>query len=228
MRSAETLTRWLLLAVLCAGAAGCASLGDSVTALRAAVTPAAAPAAPTAPASAPAQPAVAPVNPAVQRSFDEATRALRAGRTAEAERGFKALAQSNPELGGPHANLGVIHLQAGRGKEAVAALEQAVRASPEQPLYFNQLGIAYRQQGQFDKARGAYEAALALDPNLPAALLNLGILHDLYLGDAPRALALYERYLAQVPGGDATVTKWIADLKNRKPQPVAANGKEKS
>ena len=49
-------------------------------------------------------------------------------------------------------------------------------------------------------------------------MLNLGILHDLYLRDGKRALELYDRYLALSPGGDATVAKWVADLKNRKPQ----------
>jgi hypothetical protein len=57
-------------------------------------------------------------------------------------------------------------------------------------------------------------------------VLNLGILHDLYLGNAAQALGLYERYLSLVPGGDAEVNKWVIDLKNRKPAPVAANQKE--
>jgi hypothetical protein len=29
------------------------------------------------------------------------------------------------------------------------------------------------------------------------------------------------------PGGDATVSKWVADLRNRKATPVALNQKEK-
>ncbi|HEY1391815.1 MAG TPA: tetratricopeptide repeat protein, partial [Methylibium sp.] len=126
--------------------------------------------------------------------------------------------QSNPELGGPHANLGLIYGRAGKLPEAVAELEQATRLSPQQPQYFNQLGIAYRRQGQFAKAREAYERAIALDPNYAAAYLNLGILSDLYLWDGQRALELYDRYLALSPGGDAQVSKWVADLKNRKPQ----------
>lgn len=83
-------------------------------------------------------------------------------------------------------------------------------------------GLAFRQAGQFDKARAAYEQALQLDPQLAPAVLNLGILLDLYLGDSARALTQYERYLALTPQGDASVSKWIADLKNRKPVPVAA------
>jgi hypothetical protein len=36
---------------------------------------------------------------------------------------------------------------------------------------------------------------------------------------------LYERYLALAPG-EATVTKWVADLKNRKPAMAVLNKKE--
>jgi tetratricopeptide (TPR) repeat protein len=219
--------------------AGCASADVSVEALKRAmlkVAPigvAAAPDAEAAPEAAPeamtaaAEPAAAPVDPAVQRAYDEALRALREGRAAQAERGFRALAASHPELGGPHANLGLLMRQAGKLDDAVAALEKAVRASPRQPVYFNELGIAYRMQGRFAQAREAYEQAIALDPNYAAAQLNLGILHDLYLGDGAHALALYDRYLALSPGGDATVSKWVADLRRRKPTPVALNQKDK-
>jgi tetratricopeptide (TPR) repeat protein len=168
------------------------------------------------------------VSPAAQRSFDDANRAMKAGRTDDAERGFKALVQSSPALGGPHANLGVIYRNAGKLNESAAELEQAVRLSSRQPLYLNQLGVTYRQQGQFEKARDAYDKAIALDANYAAAILNLGILYDLYLGDAKRALELYDRYLALSPGGDAAVTKWVAELKNRKPAAATAPRKEKA
>ena len=227
MRSAE---HRLLALAACLALAGCGALpklpfgGDAQKPAEAkategkAVAPATAASAPVAAQAAPE----APVNPAAQRAFDDARRAMRANRLDEAERGFKALAQAYPELGGPHANLGLIYRQAGKLPQAVAELEQATKLSPRQPLYFNELGVAYRQQGQFAKAREAYEAALALDPNYAAAVLNLGILHDLYLGDGAQALALYERYLALSPGGDAQVNKWIVDLKNRRPKPAAA------
>lgn len=212
MRFAERLhPPALTLAVACALAAGCATRPAD-----------------TAPAVAAAAPAPAPVDPAAQRAFDDAKRALATGQVAQAEQGFQALTRTHPDLGGPHADLGLIYRQSGKLPEAVAALEKAVRASPQQPTYLNQLGLAYRQQGRFDKAREAYEQALAIDPDYATAALNLGILNDLYLGDSRRAVELYERYLALSPGGDATVSKWIVDLNNRKPQRVASGQKEKS
>ena len=167
------------------------------------------------------------VAPTIQRAFDDARRALRAGRVEEAQRGFEALTLEYPELGGAHANLGLIHRQAGRLVQAVAALEQAVKVGPAQPQYWNQLGIARRMNGQFVSARDAYEKAIALDPGYAAPVLNLGILNDLYLGDGRRALELYGRYLALSPGGDATVDKWVMDLKNRKVDGIVLGHREK-
>jgi Flp pilus assembly protein TadD len=146
---------------------------------------------------------------------------------ADAEKGFLALTKSNPDLGGPHANLGIVYRQTGRNELAVAQLELAIKCNPQQPVFWNQLGIAYRQQGQFAKARDAYEHATAIDPGYPAPILNLGILFDLYLWDGKRALELYDRYLALTPGGDAKVSKWVADLKNRNREGKSENRKEK-
>jgi Flp pilus assembly protein TadD len=239
MRFADPIRRFGLLAALCAAVSGCASVGGS--------KPAAAPPSPAAPPSsaqaqqlppsAPspiaaspgsAQPSAAAtaranetpsgISPAVQREFDNALDALNTGHADEAARGFLELTKTHADLGGPHANLGIIYRQEGKPAEAVAELEQAVRLNPQQPVFLNQLGISYRQQGQFAKAREAYEKAIALDPSYPAAYLNLGILFDLYFWDSKRALELYDRYLALTPGGDDKVVKWVADIRNRSRQ----------
>ena len=201
---------WCVLPLLGALAAGCGSVpGASSGAPSAAATTAA-------PAS---------VDPAVQQAFDDARRALAAGQTQQAEQGFVALARAHPEFGGPHAALGVMYRQAGKLDAATAELEQAVRASPRQPAYLNELGVCYRMQGRFDQARLAYEQALAVAPDYRDVVLNLGILNDLYLADGGRALDLYERYLQLSPEGDATVAKWVVELRSRTPQSVAANRK---
>jgi tetratricopeptide (TPR) repeat protein len=166
-------------------------------------------------------PAEAPVNAQAQAAFDAARAHLRAGRVAEAERGFRDVIAKHPELGGAHANLGLILRNAGKHDESIAALEQAVKVSPKQPVFHNQLGVSHRHKGQFQKARNAYEQAIALDDSYADAHLNLGVLLDLYLGDNTLALTHYERYLALSPAGDAAVGKWVADLKNRKPASVA-------
>jgi tetratricopeptide (TPR) repeat protein len=146
----------------------------------------------------------------VQRSFD-ALREMLPVRYGKRERGdgVDAAAVAPPKLA-----------------EAAAALEQTVQQEAKQPVRYNQLGVTYRQLGQFDKARAAYEQAIALDAAYAPAVLNLGILSDLYMGDPARALTLYERYLSLTPAGDATVTKWVAEIKKRKPATTAAAPKE--
>jgi len=242
MRFVETLGPRLavlaLPAALLAALAGCASLPDPIAAVsqvagtQAGPSAAPAQAAAASPAAsaasspaAPAKEAEPPVDARAQAAFDSARRAMRAGRNDEAVAQLKALAQSNPELGGVHANLGLIYRQAGKLSESAAALEKAVQVSPRQAVFHNQLGITYRQQGQFAKARDEYEKAIALDAAYAAPVLNLGILNDLYLQDRKRALALYDQYLV-LAGSDAAVAKWVVDLKNRKDDRVALSLKE--
>jgi len=166
------------------------------------------------------------VKPAVQRAYDAALDELNGGHADDATRDLLALARSEPDLGGPHANLGLIYRQAGKLADSVTELEQAVRLNSQQPVYWNQLGITYRQSGEFKKAQEAYEKAIALDPSYANPYLNLGILFDLYLWDGQRALELYDRFLALSPG-DERVVKWIADLKNRNRKADAAAQKER-
>jgi len=250
MRSADVSMARLAPLLAALVFAGCASIAepmqymrDSVAKVGEALTPASAASAPeparaaTAPspaASATAAAAVivpmvveAPVDAQAQAAFDQARRALRAGRIDDAERGFRALADKHPELGGAQANLGIIYRQQGKLPEAVAAMEKAVKSSPNQPVFHNQLGITYRHAGQFTKAKDAYERAISLDPNYAAPHLNLGILSDLYLRDNQRALEMYTRYLVLSPSGDATVNKWLAEIKNRKPDQALVSLKER-
>ncbi len=236
MRFADSLLlRLVLSAALAAAASGCAMFtGPSKSAQPSAPAGAAAPPAANAASSPPAQAGPAapkvesepPLSPAVQQAFETARRALIAKRFDEAERGFLALTKSNPELGGPHANLAIVYRHANKLPESVAALERAVQVNAREPVYYNQLGIAYRMVGQFAKSRDAYDKAIALDPNYPLAYLNLGILYDVYLGDSERAVAQYDRYLALSPGGDDKVKKWVSDIRKRNPQKSLASRKE--
>ena len=229
MRSAERLP--LALMAVAAGAllAGCGSIGfrmpgSSAAASASAPAASAAASAPLAAASVaegPKPASTGPIAPATQRAYDDALALMRAGHAADAERGFRALVQSNPDLAGPHANLGVIARNAGHLPEAVSELEKAITLAPGLAVAWNQLGLAYRQSGEFTKARDAYDHAISINPNYASAVLNLGVLEDLYLAEPAKALELYTRYLALTPAGDPVVTKWVADVKNRKPAGAA-------
>lgn len=227
MRSAEAApARALTVALLVAALAGCSTPPPDagVPTAAHAVAATAAPGREPPPAdAAPPAPSPPPVDLAAQRAFDDALRALRAGRHDEAQRALDALAVSHPTLGGVHANLALLHRRAGRGAEAVAALETAVRLSPNQARYLNQLGIAYRETGQFAKARDAYERAIALDAAYAAPQLNRAILLDLYLGDRGAAAEAYQRSAALMPDDAAQIGKWLAELRSRKPETRVAS-----
>jgi cellulose synthase operon protein C len=115
-----------------------------------------------------------------------------------------------------------------RGDPALATDAKALKTLIEkQPTasaqLLNQLGIAERQQGRFDEAKKAYEAAIAADANAPLPHLNLAILYDLYLGDVAKAQELYQRTVELSPGDAQQLSRWLAELKTRKPNPNTAN-----
>ena len=228
--------RFLFLSLTTALASGCVSLGlekgpeeaSKQTEAKALSTAPAAAQTGVAPAAEALPKVEKVISLELQRQFSNAVNAMKTGRTDEAQRGFLQIAQTDPELSGPHVNLGAIHLANNKLPEALKELEKATQLNPKQAIALNLLGVTYRQLGQFEKARAAYESAISLDPNYANATLNLGVLHDLFLNDAVRASELYTRYLALTPAGDPVVSKWLAEIKSRKSAPSKAAVKEKT
>ncbi|MFZ2990680.1 tetratricopeptide repeat protein, partial [Ideonella sp.] len=131
----------------------------------------------------------------VQQSFD-ALRTLRPARYGKAERVETPATEA--------------------GTASLSQVDEALSAEPANAALHNRRGVLLRGLGRFGDARAAYEQALTLKPDYADAALNLGVLLDLYQGDKAGALTQFERYLALTPGGDAAVSKWVLELKNRK------------
>jgi len=146
--------------------------------------------------------------------FDRAVSFMRAGNTTEAQRRFEVLAVEYPQLAGAEINLGILYRKSGQLQQSENALRDAVQRNAASAVAWNELGVTLRLRGQFRDAGDAYRKAIAADANFAAAYRNLGVLLDLYLGDAPEALAAFERY-KELTGEQKPVTGWIAELRHR-------------
>src|SRR6266850_2266318 len=225
-----------------AAPAGAPAAGSATTTAPPVAAPSVAPApAPRAATAAPAPgtanpPAPAPahpqVSPAARADFDRVVSYMRAGKTVEAQLGFKQLSLQYPQFAAPLVNLAILQRNDGHLEQAEETLKSAVAHERGSAVAWNELGATQRMRGQFKDAASSYEQAIAADPRYAPAWRNLGVLSDLYLGDPGRALTAFEQY-RQLTGEDKPVSGWIAELRQRlgmappkRPAPAApADGK---
>src|SRR5882672_392089 len=164
---------------------------------------------PTAPA-----PAHPQVSPAARADFDRVVSYMRAGKTVEAQLGFKQLSLQYPQFAAPLVNLAILQRNDGHLEQAEETLKSAVAHERGSAVAWNELGATQRMRGQFKDAASSYEQAIVADPRYAPAWRNLGVLSDLYLGDPGRALTAFEQY-RQLTGEDKPVSGWIAELRQR-------------
>ena len=102
----------------------------------------------------------------------------RAGRLADAERGYREVLQLEPDHADSLHLLGVLALQTGNLKSALTLVQRAVALRPDAPVSRNNLGQVFDRLGRYDEAARCYEAAIKLDPKYAEAFNNLGyVLH---------------------------------------------------
>jgi Flp pilus assembly protein TadD len=134
---------------------------------------------------------------------------------------FQVLAQSYPELPGPHANLGVLYRNANQLAESEAAFAKATELAPWDAQTWTEYGVTLRQAGKFAEARAAYDKAIEVNPSYAPAHRNLGVLLDLFLDDPLTAQAEFETYKT-LTNEDKPVSGWIAELRARNRVPNRA------
>ncbi|BBU33016.1 hypothetical protein BTHE68_67500 (plasmid) [Burkholderia sp. THE68] len=133
--------------------------------------------------------------------FDSTLEAHRAGRTQEAESGYRAVLAENPRHADSLHLLGLICRESGALDKAEDLIRQAV-ALDEQALYAASLGSVLREQGRKQQAESIFLRAIELDALDPAAHYNLAIvLLDLgRAGEAETALRHVLTLDARFPG----------------------------
>ena len=240
MRSASVAVRLGALAAACSAAAGCATVseplqrrarrGHAAQPRRRSATPAA--------GSAPAAPArrarrAAGLRHAGQPGDAARLRRRQPGRCAAAAStrpsgASKALAQANPELRRTarqprrHLSPGRQGQRGGRRARAGGQAQPAPADLPEPARHRLPPAGPVRQV-----ARRLRERARPRSRATPRRCSTWASCTTSICDDGARALELYGRYLLLQPSGDATVTKWVADLKNRKPAPITVSRQEK-
>jgi predicted O-linked N-acetylglucosamine transferase (SPINDLY family) len=110
-----------------------------------------------------------------ERAFAVALDHHRAGRLAEAERGYRDILQRQPQHADSLNLLGVIALQTGNLEAALTLVQRAVALRPDAAVCRNNLGQILERLGRDDEAARCYEAALELDPSYAEPHNNLGL-----------------------------------------------------
>lgn len=122
----------------------------------------------------------------------------RAGRFADAERGYRQVLATQPDHPEALQLLGLLAHQAGHAADAVALLERATAVAPNHAGAWNNLGTVRHDDGDLLAAAECYRRAIAARPDYAAAHLNLGeSFKD--LGDVTAALNCYRESLRHDP-----------------------------
>jgi len=134
----------------------------------------------------------------LEQAFAVALEHHRAGRLADAERGYRAVLQRDARHADSLNLLGVIALQTGNLDSALALVERAAALRPDAPDCRNNLGQIFERLGRDEDAARCYEAAIALDPNYAEAHNNLGLVRQRQ-DRLDEAEALYRRAIELDP-----------------------------
>jgi predicted O-linked N-acetylglucosamine transferase (SPINDLY family) len=113
-------------------------------------------------------------DPSADQAFVLALQHHRAGRLAEAERGYREILRLEPQHADSLHLLGVLGMQTGNLAGALALVEQAVALRPDAAVCRNSLGQIFDRLGHADEAARCYRAAIELDPGYAEACNNLG------------------------------------------------------
>ena len=85
--------------------------------------------------------------------------------------------------------------------QAVKAYARALELRPDDADLLTNQGIMYRRLGWYDQAAKNFSRAADVDPDHIEGLYQLGLVYRDDLGDGPKAVEAWERYLKRNPEG---------------------------
>jgi tetratricopeptide (TPR) repeat protein len=131
--------------------------------------------------------------------MEEGVSSYRKGEFQVAERTFRQVVQSSPEMAEGHNNLGIALRSQGRLEEAALHYKEALRIKPGYPEAAYNLGAVYDREGRSDEAIAHYRKALDLSPSLIEARYQLAIALE-KRGEMEAAMAEYRTLLEKFKG----------------------------
>jgi len=135
----------------------------------------------------------------IDRGLQAAVAEHRAGRLAEAERGYRGVLAAAPEQPDALHLLGLLTQQRGEPAAAEALIRRAIAARPEAAAYHGSLGATLAALGRHAEAVAAFRRAVELAPRAAQAHYNLGCALQA-AGQLDDAVAAYREALALQPG----------------------------
>jgi tetratricopeptide (TPR) repeat protein len=92
--------------------------------------------------------------------------------------------------------LGNLYFDTDQPEQAIGAYNRALVLRPDDADILNDQGAMYRQTGDFTKAVANFEKAFAIDPQNLESLYNCGYVYAFDLNNIPKAMDLWQKYLA--------------------------------
>jgi tetratricopeptide (TPR) repeat protein len=150
--------------------------------------------------------------------FDGAVKALAAGDSVAAERGFRAVLRQEPRNIAALSNLGVIYSRTSRADQAITVYRRALAISPDDQAILLNLGLVYLRQENHAKALPLFSRVVALDPQHLQARQLLAVCR-IYLNELDPAIRDLETLRAANPrDGEILFLLGFAYLKDKNPE----------
>ncbi len=150
-------------------------------------------------------------------TYKAALTALKNNNLDKAENLFNEFSNTQPDLAGSWANLGLIYYKKNKLKKSEKFVNKAIKLNPKNPYAQNLLGMLENKNAKFRNAERHYILAIKYKKNYANAHYNIALLYDLYFREIKKAINHYKQYLKLIEKKglkDKITTNWLEQLQN--------------